>query len=55
MYGPRKAADGWHCEYADRLVSDLGFAVGDASACVFLNAERDLRCSAHGDDVTTEL
>ena len=53
MYGTRKAADGWHCEYADRLVSDLGFAVGDASACVFFNAERELRCSVHGDDITT--
>ena len=53
MYGTRKAADGWHCEYADWLVSDLGFAVGDASACVFFNAERELRGSVHGDDITT--
>ena len=25
MYGTRKAADGWHSEYAGRLVQDLGF------------------------------
>lgn len=42
-----------HCEYADRLVSDLGFAVGNVSACVFFNAEREFRCSVHGDDITT--
>ena len=53
MYGTRKAADGWHCEYAGRLVNDLGFTVGDASACVFFHAERELRCSVHGDDITT--
>ena len=53
MYGTRKAADGWHCEYAGRLVSDLGFEVGDASACVFYHAARELRCSVHGDDLTT--
>ena len=53
MYGTRKAADGWHCEYAGRLVEDLGFEVGDASACVFLHRERELRCSVHGDDITT--
>jgi hypothetical protein len=25
MYGTRKAADGWHCEYAGQLVNTLGF------------------------------
>ena len=34
MYGTRKAADGWHSEYAGRLVQELQFEVGDASACV---------------------
>ena len=53
MYGTRRAADGWHCEYAGRLVNDLGFEVGDASACVFFHRERQLRCSVHGDDLTT--
>ncbi len=53
MYGTRRAADGWHCEYAGRLVQDLGFTVGDASACVFYHQARDLRCSVHGDDLTT--
>ena len=53
MYGTRKAADGWHCEYAGCLVNDLGLSVGDASACVFHHVERQLRCSVHGDDLTT--
>ena len=53
MYGTRRAADGWHCEYAGQLVKTLGFEVGDASACVFYHKDRDLRCSVHGDDLTT--
>ena len=53
MYGTRKAADGWHCEYAGQLVKTLGFEVGDASACVFYHKARGLRCSVHGDDLTT--
>ncbi len=53
MYGTRRAADGWHCEYAGRLVHDMGFSVGDASACVFYHRSRNLRCSVHGDDLTT--
>ena len=53
MYGTRQAADGWHCEYAGCLVNDLGFTVGDASACVFYHAETQFRCSVHGDDLTT--
>jgi hypothetical protein len=53
MYGTRKAADGWHNEYAGRLVQDLQFEVGDASACVFFHKGKNLRCSVHGDDITT--
>ena len=53
MYGTRKAADGWHCECAGQLVKTLGFEVGDASACVFYHKARDLRCSVHGDDLST--
>ena len=53
MYGTRKAADGWHCEYAGRLTQELGFEAGDASACVFYHRQRGLRCSVHGDDLTT--
>ena len=53
MYGTRAAADGWHSEYASTLVDDLGFSIGDSSACVFHHAERGLRCSVHGDDITT--
>ena len=52
MYGTRKAADGWHCEYAGKL-RELGFEVGSASACVFYHRARGLRCSVHGDDLTT--
>ena len=53
MYGAKNAADGWHCEYAGRLVHDLGFGVGDASACVLYNREEELRFSVHGDDLTS--
>ena len=53
MYGTRRAADGWHSEYAGRLVEELGFSCGDASACVFYHKSKGLRCSVHGDDLTT--
>ena len=53
MYGTRKAADGWHCEYAGRLTQEIGFEAGDTSACVFLHRARNFRCSVHGDDLTT--
>ena len=53
MYGTRRAADGWHCEYAGKLVTELKFEVGEASACVFFHRARGLRCSVHGDDLTT--
>ena len=52
MYGTRAAADGWHGEYSSALES-MGFARGDASACVFRHAERRLVTSVHGDDFTT--
>ena len=32
---------------------ELGFEVGDASACVFYQRAKNLRCSVHGDDITT--
>ena len=53
MYGTQAAADGWHSEYASTLVEKLGFSIGDASACVFFHKARGLRCSVHGDDLTT--
>ena len=53
MYGTRAAADGWHGEYASTLVEELGFSIGDSSACVFYHRQRGLRCSVHGDDLTT--
>ena len=52
MYGTKAAADGWHTEMASTL-SDFGFEVGDASACVFVHPDRRLKCSCHGDDLTT--
>ena len=51
MYGTRAAADGWHGEYSG-LLKKLGFAAGDASACVFRHAARGLVLSVHGDDFT---
>ena len=51
MYGKRAAADGWHGEYFGFL-KELGFAMGDASACVFRHARRGLVTSVHGDDFT---
>ena len=52
MYGTRRAADGWHCEYSDALQS-LGFEPGQASACVFVHKVKHLVMSVHGDDFTT--
>jgi hypothetical protein len=37
MYGTRAAADGWHEEYSNTLVSVLGFTQGVSSPCVFRN------------------
>ena len=53
MYGTRHAAEGWHDEYADFLTEELGFAKGNASACVFRHAERGVTTSVYGDDFTT--
>ena len=50
-YGTRAAADGWHGEYSG-LLKKLGFAAGDASACVFRHAARGFVLSVHGDDFT---
>ena len=52
MYGTRAAADGWHGEYSG-VLERLGFARGDASACVFRHTKRRLVTSVHGDDFTT--
>ena len=52
MYGTRAAAEGWHGEYSGAL-ERLGFARGDASACVFRHGGRRLVTSVHGDDFTT--
>ena len=52
MYGTRRAADGWHCEYSESM-EDIGFGVGQSSACVFRHATMHLVASVHGDDFTT--
>ena len=52
MYGTRKAADGWHCEYSGAM-EDMGFVRGESSACVFRHQEKQMICSVHGDDFTT--
>ena len=35
MYGTRAAGDGWHSEYSEFLMNELGFVRGDASPCLF--------------------
>ena len=52
MCGTRNVTDGWHCEYTGEL-GDLGFEVGEASACGVLHRAHRLRCSVHGDDFMT--
>ena len=52
LYGTREVADGWHCEYSG-LLEELGFVKGDASACIFRHALKDIVCSVHGDDFTS--
>ena len=52
LYGTRAAADGWHCEYSG-LLGELGFVKGDATACIFRHALKDIVCSVHGDDFTS--
>ena len=53
MYGTRKAAKGWHSEYADFLVDGMGFVKGNASACVFHHSARDITTSVYGDDFSS--
>ena len=52
MYGTRRAADGWHCEYSETL-EEMGFQRGVSSACIFWHKERQLISDVHGDDFTT--
>ena len=52
MYGTRRAADGWQSEYSSSL-REMGFAQGEASACVFKHRERHILVSVHGDDFTS--
>ena len=52
MYGTRAAADGWQQEYSGFLRS-IGFRQGAACPCLFINSDRQLAVSVHGDDFTT--
>ena len=52
MYGTRAAADGWQQEYSGFLRS-IGFRQGAACPCLFINSEKQLAVSVHGDDFTT--
>ena len=49
MYGTRAAADGWQQEYSGFLRS-IGFRQGAACPCLFVNADKQLAVSVHGDD-----
>ena len=52
MYGIRAAADGWQQEYSGFLRS-IGFKQGAVCPCLFVNSDRQLAVSVHGDDFTT--
>ena len=52
MYGVRPAAKGWHTEFSEFLMFDLGFERGNASQCVFVNKERGITTAVYGDDFT---
>ena len=52
MYGTRPADEGWHSECASTMV-DLGFTVGESTACVSFRPELWIASSVHGDDFAT--
>ena len=52
MYGTQRAAEGWQSEYSSTLVDKLGFQQGIACPCMFVQAERDIVITVHGDDFT---
>jgi len=51
LYGTRDAAQNWAHEYTTFL-KGLGFQVGRASPCNFVNKARNIRLTVHGDDFT---
>ena len=51
MYGTRAAADGCQQEYSGFLRS-IGFRQVVACPCLFVNSDRQLAVSVHGDDFT---
>ena len=53
MYGTRPAAKGWHTEFSEFLMYDLGFERGNASQCVFEHKERGITTAVYGDDFTS--
>ena len=52
MYGARAAAGGQQQEYAG-FMRALGFRQGEAGPCMFINVEKELAVSVHGDDFTS--
>lgn len=49
MYGTRDAAQDWHEEYSDQLIS-IGFQQGRASPCTFYHVARGIGTYVHGGD-----
>jgi hypothetical protein len=53
MYGTRDAASNWESKYQTVLIG-MGFQMGKANPCVFLNKEKNIRTVVHGDDFTSD-
>ena len=52
MYGRRAGADGWQQEYSSSLKS-IGLAQGEASPNIFVQKDKNIATSVHGDDLTS--
>ena len=52
MYGTRAAAGGWQQEYSS-LLKSIGLVQGVASPCIFVQTEKNISTSVHGDDFTS--
>ena len=51
MYGTRDAAQNWEKAY-NEFMESIGFTVGTAGPCVFMNKKKNLKVVVHGDDLT---
>jgi hypothetical protein len=51
-YGTRAAAGGWQQDYSSFL-KGIGFVQSVASPCIFVQKDKNLATSVHGDDFTT--